>query len=779
MKIARKISLSFLITTVILVTDAVSTIYLIVRADVKKEIFAHLATAAQSRASHVVSFLQNHKTEVELLASDVLLKNTLRTVIDNNLDYGEHVRVASIEVAAAELKEALEIAEDFYEIFVIDPGGKIIFSTDESNVGLDESANAYFLEGKKRSFIKDAYYSETTRKNSIAIATPILDDEDKQFLGVFVARLELTDLYRITTDTTGLGETGEIYLINKDGYMITPSRFKEDTFLKEKVDTENSRECLRDLEEYGSRARELDEREKQEEDIRIFDDYRGIKVVGTDCPIPEMQWGLLAEIDEKEAFAPLRKIRVLFVSLLISVPLVAWLIGVFVSRKITAPIHKLHEGTELIGEGNLAYRVGTDSKDEIGQLSRAFDKMTQDLMKTTTSIDELNKEVAERKMTEEALRGSEHKYRTLLECLPQKIFHKDRNSVYVSCNENYARDLKIKPEEISGKTDYEFFPKGLAEKYREDDKRIVTLKKTEEIEEKYIQEGQEVWVQTVKTPVKDEKGDITGVLGIFWDITERKRTEEKLKEYSEKLEQMVEERTQELREAHERLVRQEKLTVLGQLAGGLGHELRNPLGAIKNAVYLLNMILEEPEAEVKESLEIIEKEVGISERVISSLLDFARPKPSTRVKVDINEIVQATLSHVPVPENVEVVSRLDKTLPTTILGDPDQLTQAFGNFILNAIQAMPDGGRLVVKSDITGPNQVAVTFADTGVGIPQEKMKKIFEPLFTTKAKGIGLGLALTKLLIEAHGGTIEVKSEVEKGTTFTVSLPVGGENQK
>jgi len=387
--------------------------------------------------------------------------------------------------------------------------------------------------------------------------------------------------------------------------------------------------------------------------VRIFDDYRGIRVVGTACPIPEMQWGLLAEIDEEEAFAPVRKIRALFVTLLFSIPLISWLVSLFLSRRITAPIHKLHEGTEKIGDGNLDYKVGTDSKDEIGQLSRAFDKMTDDLKKKTASIDELDEEIAGRKLAEN-----------------------------------------------------------------------------------------------------------------------------KLKQYSEKLEEMVEERSKELKDTHEQLVRKEKLATMGQIAGGLGHELRNPLGAIKNAVYLLNMVLEEPQAEVKETIEIIEKEVGISERVITSLLDFARPKPSARHVVDINDIVRTGLSRVPVPEDVEVMSQLNEALPT-IWADSEQLTSVFTNLILNAIQAMPEGGGLVVKSDVTDSNQMALTFADTGVGIPQEKMEKIFEPLFTTKAKGIGLGLALTKLLVERNGGTIDVESEVGKGATFTVSLPISREEQE
>jgi signal transduction histidine kinase len=190
------------------------------------------------------------------------------------------------------------------------------------------------------------------------------------------------------------------------------------------------------------------------------------------------------------------------------------------------------------------------------------------------------------------------------------------------------------------------------------------------------------------------------------------------------------------------------------------------------------LALEDPDPEVRETLEILDREVENSERIITGLLDFARAKPPVRRAMDVNEVVQEALSRVAVPAVVEIERRLEDTLPI-IRADPDQLVQVFRNLIQNAVQAMPGGGRLTIKTtanrgDLGGRSYpVTVFVADTGVGIPRENLEKLFEPLFTTKPKGIGLGLALAKALVEGHGGSIQVRSQEGKGATFRVALPV------
>jgi signal transduction histidine kinase len=227
---------------------------------------------------------------------------------------------------------------------------------------------------------------------------------------------------------------------------------------------------------------------------------------------------------------------------------------------------------------------------------------------------------------------------------------------------------------------------------------------------------------------------------------------------------------EELRAAQEQLVRNERLAALGQISGGVGHELRNPLAAIKNAVYYLGMVHEEPSDDIKETLDILNVEVANCERIIGSLLDYARPRIPTRQKVFVRELLESIIKKVDVPLSVEVKWNISDDIPT-LLGDTHQLEQVFLNLIHNAIQAMDDKGELSIMAN-AGPTFTTISISDTGNGIEPEDIEKIFEPLFTTKAKGIGLGLAIVKSIVKSHKGEISVDSIPGEGSTFTVKLP-------
>jgi two-component system sensor kinase FixL len=407
--------------------------------------------------------------------------------------------------------------------------------------------------------------------------------------------------------------------------------------------------------------------------------------------------------------------------------------------------------------------------------NKTKEQLLSELAQMRQRIAELEAADAEREQADEALRESEKRFRSIAETASDAIIIFDSHENIFFWNQAAKIIFGYSAGETRGRLLASIMPKRFSEVFRGEMDRMISARESgligRAVEMTGVRKnGSEFPLElTLATWRTKEEAFFTIIAR---DITERKRMQEALREYSEQLEGMVEERTRELREAQERLLRQEKLAVLGQLAGGVGHELRNPLGAISNAIYFLNMVLEESDPEVKETLEILEKEVKTSEQIITGLLDFGRAKPPTWRKADVNEIIQEALSRVTVPENVELVSQLDETLPI-ILADPGQLGQVFGNIIVNAIQAMPEGGRLIIRSEVPNPEWVAVSFTDTGVGISEESLNKIFEPLFTTKAKGIGLGLALVKTLVEGHGGTIKVESQVGKGTTFTVRLPL------
>lgn len=271
---------------------------------------------------------------------------------------------------------------------------------------------------------------------------------------------------------------------------------------------------------------------------------------------------------------------------------------------------------------------------------------------------------------------------------------------------------------------------------------------------------------------------------IMRDISQRKQAEKEIRRLNEELEEKV----VELTRMQEDLIRKEKLATLGQLAGSVGHEIRNPLGVINNAVYFLNTVMPDADETVKEYLEIIRSEVDNSQRIITDLLDFARTRSPGIQSVMPATLIDNCLKKYAIPGNVSFSVDLPEILPRMEI-DPLQMEQVLQNLITNSVQAMPEGGTVRIRArevrgveennieraalkDKPGGDFVEISFTDTGAGISPENMKKLFQPLFTTKARGIGLGLVVCKNLVEANGGRIEVESRLGEGTVITLLLP-------
>ncbi|MDP3729277.1 MAG: ATP-binding protein [bacterium] len=224
--------------------------------------------------------------------------------------------------------------------------------------------------------------------------------------------------------------------------------------------------------------------------------------------------------------------------------------------------------------------------------------------------------------------------------------------------------------------------------------------------------------------------------------------------------------------ATDKLVREEKLATIGKLAGIMGHEIRNPLGVIRNSIYFLNIKFKESiDEKVRRHMEILETEIDSCDKIISDVLEFARTRPPSLTEAEINSVVEAVLSKTNIPKTIKVQADLGENLPKINI-DIAQVKQVFSNIISNAIEAMPKGGELRVTTSLID-SFISIALKDTGVGIPKENIDKLFTPLFSTKTKGLGLGLAACQNIISAHHGKIEFESQEGQGTAFIIKLPI------
>ncbi|MFX0102972.1 MAG: nitrogen regulation protein NR(II), partial [Candidatus Hodarchaeota archaeon] len=279
-----------------------------------------------------------------------------------------------------------------------------------------------------------------------------------------------------------------------------------------------------------------------------------------------------------------------------------------------------------------------------------------------------------------------------------------------------------------------------------------------------------IWVEVTRKVISLKERERKNLV-IFRDISERKMFEESLIRLNEKLELRVKQRTKALQDAQERIIYQEKLATIGKIAGSIAHELRNPLFVINNSIYYLNKKLTNSNQKIRKHLDIIQEELKKSTDIISSLFNYWNEQPHSFQEANINDIINLLLEDTQIPNNIRLKKNLDADL-LIINVNKIQIQLAFRNIIANALQAMPQGGNLEIGT-VRMKNIVEIEFKDTGRGMEKKNLQKIFDPLFTTKTKGIGLGLTIVKDIVENHKGTIEVESQVGIGTTFLIRLPM------
>jgi len=378
-------------------------------------------------------------------------------------------------------------------------------------------------------------------------------------------------------------------------------------------------------------------------------------------------------------------------------------------------------------------------------------------------IYELEHEVADRLEAEAALEHSERLNRNLLAHLPHRILVKDRHSVVVFCNTNFARDLGLRVADVIGKDTFALHPPALAEAYAANDRQVMETGVLQHLEEPYQVDGQQRWVHTVKVPYRDEDGRVTGVLVVFDDITERRQLEQQVQQ-------------------------SQKMEAVGELAGGVAHDFNNLLTAILGYCELIldDLAADDPH---RRDIDEIQKAGQRAAELTRQLLAFSRKEIITPTTLDLNAVVgdMRTMLDRLIREDVKILVGLSHGL-ALVTADRGQIEQIVINLAVNARDAMPDGGTLTIQTATVeidadtaqqhralspGPH-VSLTVSDTGSGMTADVKARIFEPFFTTKprGRGTGLGLASVQGTIARSGGSISVSSEIGAGSTFQVLLP-------
>ena len=683
--------------TAILIGRTVST------SIIEEQVSNNLETTAQSRANHIGTVLGEYDQGTALLS----VEGVFRDVVDESKNHTRSIGAANLRI-----NSAIQAHEAISGIRVMDKNGAVVVSS-HADAKSDENVSELFRIENGKICVINPSTSVFTGDDIIRVATPIMVDDE--FAGVIFVDFDAEKIFKIATDRTGLGETGEIYILNRDGYMITPARFIDDTPPKQDVGHEN----------FNSTSA-----------AALYTNYRDADVLRAYAPIPAMDWCLVAEIDEEEAFASVARLTATMFSVFAGLLLLGILICIRVSRTITDPVVKLHRGTDEIMKGNLDYKVGTGTEDEVGELSRAFDAMTSNLKESGIKLAEYSKGL-ENKVAERTAELDEllEEQKALLSTIPAFVYFKDRNGNYIAANKVFADKTGTSVDEIAGKTDYDFFPKAQADAHRAHDYEVMESGEPKyDIEELVTEaDGRVVWTSTSKTPFFGSGGEVIGMVGMTLDITERKKAEDQIKAALKEKEVM-------LREIH--------------------HRVKNNLQVVSS---LLNMQARNATDEKTKGILSESRDRVMTMSLIHSQLYEGSDLAEINMKEFVDRLLGQLQSYSVGDTRITRVVRVDDYPFPISVAVPVGLiiNELLSNALKHAFEGK-DEGKIEVSLTASEDGRINLTVSDDGVGLP----------LGFDIDESKTLGLRLVKILAEDQlQGTLEVTSD--GGATFNIEFGI------
>ena len=385
----------------------------------------------------------------------------------------------------------------------------------------------------------------------------------------------------------------------------------------------------------------------------------------------------------------------------------------------------------------------------------------------------ISRNITDRKMFENAVKEHRNNLMTILDNLPFLAWLKDKEGVFLAVNEPFAVSCGLSgAADLLGKTDMDIWPKHLAGAYRKDDLEVMASGRKKRVEEIVRDKGADKWFETYKSPLTGADGVVSGTAGFAYDITERKLAEEETYRLNQELEFRV-------KQGMEELVHVSRVAVLGQIAAALAHELNQPLGAILNWVSSAEMALDRPVPDVKVVRDSLLRIVEADKRaasVISKIRGLVKKAVHPSERVDVEDLIRQVVTIVRNDGILKgaVIDINSTDVSKVVFGDKIQLQQVLLNLIVNALEscAYETDKRVLIRTGVNRSGKVTVSVSDSGLGIDANDIDSLFQPFYTTKREGLGIGLFICRSIIQSHGGELTARNNSDRGATFEFLLP-------